>query len=169
MQKFVVSALQNLNDELAVYDWLKQRLSDPLGAAQIAAEIASAAGPTYLAETYIVRQLAALYSVRHGSREVAGLYQLYWHETPRFGPLVKAAMEAEVGAFIGPVEHRGLLGRADAGRQPFAEVQKRIEHTLRRDRESELFGQWLQALRTDAADEVIFFNDNIKALGQDAP
>ncbi len=170
-----VSALQNLNDELAVYAYLKQRLSDPLGAAQIAAEIANAAGPADLAETYIVRQLAALYSVRHGSREAVGRYPLYWHETPRFGPLVKAAMEAEVGALIGPVEHHGLYSiakvvrRAESGRQPFAQVQKRIEHTLRRSRESELFEQWLQALRTAAADEVIFFDDNIKALGQDAP
>ena len=113
--------------------------------------------------------------MRHGSREAAGLYQLYWHETPSFGPLVKAAMEAEIGALIGPVEHHGLYsiakiaGRATAGRQPFAEVQKRIEHTLRRNRENELFGQWLQALRADAADEVVFFDDNIEALGQDAP
>ena len=169
------SALQNLNDELAVYSWLKQRLSDPLGAAQVAEEIANAAEPTDLAETYIARQLAAVHSVRHGSREAAGLYQLYWHETPRFGPMVKAAMEAEVGALIGPVEHHGLysiakiVGRAAAGRQPFAEVQKRIEHTLRRNRENKLFGQWLQALRADAADEVVFFDDNIEALGQDAP
>lgn len=170
-----VSALQNLNDELAVYSWLKQRLSDPLGTAQVAAEIANAAEPTDLAETYIARQLAAVHSVRHGSREAAGLYQLYWHETPSFGPLVKAAMEAEVGALIGPVEHHGLysiakiVGRAAAGRQPFAEVQKRIGHTLRRNRENELFGQWLQALRADAANEVVFFDDNIEALGQDAP
>ena len=170
-----VSALQNLNDELAVYSWLKQRLSDPLGAAKVAAEIANAAEPADLAETYIARQLASVHSVRHGSREAAGLYQLYWHETPSFGPLVKAAMEAEVGALIGPVEHHGLysiakiVGRSAAGRQPFAEVQKRIEHTLRRNRENELFGQWLQALRADAANEVVFFDDNIEALGQDAP
>ena len=170
-----VSALQNLNDELAVYSWLKQRLSDPLGAAKVAAEIANAAEPTDLAETYIVRQLAAVHSVRHGSREVAGLYQLYWHETPSFGPLVKAAMEAEVGALIGPLEHHDLYsiakvaGRAESGRQPFAEVKKRIGHTLRRNRENELFGQWLQALRADAANEVVFFDDNIEALGQDAP
>ncbi len=169
------SALQNLNDELSVYSWLKQRLSDPLGAAKVAAEIANAAEPTDLAETYIARQLAAVHSVRHGSREAAGLYQLYWHDTPSFGPLIKAAMEAEVGALIGPVEHHGLYSiakiveRAAAGRQPFAEVQKRIEHTLRRNRENELFGQWLQTLRADAADEVVFFDDNIEALGQDAP
>ncbi|MXX38875.1 MAG: hypothetical protein F4Z85_12580 [Gemmatimonadetes bacterium] len=170
-----VSALQTLNDELAVYGWLKQRLSDPLGAAKVAEKIANAAEPTDLAETYIARQFAAFYSVRHGSREAAGLYQLYWHDTSHFGPLVKAAMEAEVGALIGPLEHHGLysiakiVGRAESGRQPFAEVQKRIEHTLRRNRENELFGQWLQALRADAADEVVFFDDNIEALGQDAP
>ena len=169
------SALRSLNDELAVYGWLKQRLSDPLGAAQVAEETANAAEPANLAEIYIARQLAASYSVRHGSREAAGLYQLYWHETPHFGPLVKAAMEAEVGTLIGPVEHHGLYsiakiaGRTAAGRQPFAEVQKRIEHTLRRNRENELFGQWLQTLRTAAADEVVFFDDNIEALGQDAP
>ena len=170
-----VSALQKLNDELAVYSWLKQRLSDPLGAAKVAEEIANAAEPPDLAETYIARQLAAVHSVRHGSREAAGLYQLYWHETPSFGPLVKAAMEAEIGALIGPLEHHGLYsiakvaGRAAAGRQPFAEVKKRIGHTLRSNRENELFGQWLQALRADAADEVIFFDDNIETLGQDAP
>ena len=170
-----VSALQNLNDELAVYGWLEHRLSDPLGAAQVAEEIANAVEPTDLAETYIARQLAAAHSVRHGSREAEGFYQLYWHETPSFGPLVEGAMEAEVGALIGPVEHHGLysiakiVGRATVGRQPFVEVQKRIEHTLRRNRENELFGQWLQALRADAADEVIFFDDNIEALGQDAP
>ncbi|MXY82864.1 MAG: hypothetical protein F4Y91_12605 [Gemmatimonadetes bacterium] len=170
-----VSALQTLNDELAVYGWLKQRLSDPLGAAKVAEKIANAAEPTDLAETYIARQFAAFYSVRHGSREAAGLYQLYWHDTSHFGPLVKAAMEAEVGALIGPLEHHGLysiakiVGRAESGRQPFAEVQKRIEHTLRRNRENELCGQWLQALRADAADEVGFFDDNIEALGQDAP
>ena len=170
-----VSALQNLNDELAVYGWLKQRLSDPLGAAKVVEEIANAAEPADLAETYIARQLAAAHSVRHGSREAAGLYQLYWHETPSFGPLVKAAMEAEVGTLIGPLEHHGLYAiaknvrRIATGRQPFAEVQKRIEHTLRRNRENELFGQWLQALRADAADEVVFFDDNIEALGQDAP
>ena len=170
-----VSALQNLGDELAVYGWLKRRLSDPLGAAQVTAEIAEAAEPPDLAETYIARQLAAVHSVRHGSREAEGRYQLYWHETPRFGPLVKAAMEAEADALIGPVEHHGLysiakiVGHAESGRQPFAEVQKRIEHTLQRDRENEFFGQWLQALRAAAVDEVVFFDDNIRALGQDAP
>ena len=170
-----VSALQHLNDELAVYGWLKQRLSDPLGAAQIVAEVAQATSPAELAETYIARQLAALYSVRHGSREAEGRYALYWHETPRFGPLVTAAMEAEVGALIGPVEHHGLysiakiVGRTAAGRQPFAAVKKRVEHALRGRRESTLFEQWLHALRTAAADEVVFFNDNINALGQDAP
>ena len=169
-----ISTLHSLSEELAVYSWLKQRLSDPLGAAQVAEEIANATEPADLAETYIARQLAAVHSVRHGSREVAGLYQLYWHETPSFGPLVKVAMEAEVGALIGPVEHHGLYsiakiaGGAAAGRQPFAEVQKRIEHTLRRNRENELFGQWLQSLRA-TADEVVFFDDNIEALGQDAP
>ena len=113
-----VSTLQNLDDELAVYGWLKQRLSDPLGAAQVAEEIANAAEPADLAETYIARQLAAAHSVRHGSREVAGLYQLYWHETPSFGPLVKAAMEAEVGALIGPVEHHGLYSIAKVAGAP---------------------------------------------------
>ena len=170
-----VSALQQLNDELAVYGWLKQRLSDPLGAAQIAAEVAQATGPAELAETYIARQLAASYSVRHGSREAEGRYALYWHETPRFGPLVPAAMEAEVGALIGPVEHHGLysiakiVGRTAAGRQPFAAVKKRVEHALRGRRERALFEQWLHTLRAAAADEVVFFDDNINALGQDAP
>lgn len=170
-----VSALHNLSDELAVYGWLKQRLNDPLGAAQLAEEIANATVPTELAETYIARQLASVHSVRHGSREGAGLYQLYWHETPRFGPLVKAAMQAQVGALIGPVEHHGLYSIAKivrttpSGQQPFAAVQQRIKHTLQRDRENELFGQWLQALRADAADEVVFFDDNIAALGRDAP
>ena len=170
-----VNALRSLGDEPAVYGWLKQRLSDPLGAAKVAVEITDATEPTDLAETYIARQLAAVHSVRHGSREAAGLYQLYWHETPSFGPLVKAAMEAEVGALIGPLEHHGLYsiakiaGRTAAGRQPFVEVKERIKHTLQRNRENELFGQWLQALRANAADEVIFFDDNIEALGQDAP
>ena len=170
-----VSALQHLNDELAVYGWLKQRLSDPLGAAQIAAEVAQATGPAELAEIYIVRQLAASYSVRHGSREAEGRYALYWHETPRFGPLVTAAMEAEVGALVGPVEHHGLysiakiVGRTAAGRQPFAAVKKRVEHALRGRRERALFEQWLHALRAAAAAEVVFFDDNINALGQDAP
>lgn len=170
-----VSALQDLNDELAVYGWFKQRLSDPLGAAQIAAEVAQATSPAELAETYIVRQLAASYSVRHGSREAEGRYALYWHETPSFGPLVTAAMEAEVGALIGPIEHHGLysiakiVGRTAAGRQPFAAVKKRVEHALRGRRESALFEQWLHTLRAAAADEVVFFDDNINALGQDAP
>ena len=170
-----VSALQDLNDELAVYGWLKQRLSDPLGAAQIAAEVAQATGPAELAETYIARQLAASYSVRHGSREAEGRYALYWHETPRFGPLVTAAMEAEVGALVGPVEHHGLysiakiVGRTAAGRQPFAAVKKRVEHALRGRRENALFEQWLHTLRAAAAAEVVFFDDNINALGQDAP
>ena len=170
-----VSVLQDLNDELAVYGWLKQRLSDPLGAAQIAAEVAQATGPAELAETYIARQLAASYSVRHGSREAEGRYALYWHETPRFGPLVTAAMEAEVGALVGPVEHHGLysiakiVGRTAAGRQPFAAVKKRVEYALRRRRENALFEQWLHTLRATATDQVVFFDDNINALGQDAP
>jgi len=170
-----VSALHSLNDELAVYGWLKQRLSSPLDAAQVATEIANATDLADLTATYIVRQLAALHSVRHGSREAEGRYALYWHETPRFGPLVQAAMAAEVGALVGPLEHHGLYSiakivrRSAAGRQPFADVQQRIAHTLRRERESELFGQWLQALRTDAAGDVVFFDDHIEALGQAAP
>lgn len=169
------SALQTLDDALAVHGWLKSRLRDPLGAAQIAAELAKATSPAELAETYIARQLAATHSVRHGGREAEGRYALYWHETPRFGPLVKAAMEAEVGALIGPVEHHGLysiakvVGRTESGRQPFAAVKKRIAHTLRRSRESTLFAQWLQVLRAAVADEVVFFDDNINALGQAAP
>ena len=168
-----VEALRTLGDDLAVFTWLGQRLANPIEVAKFFEEVARAPSPEDLAEAYILRQLAITQSVRHGALEAEGVYHLYWYETPRFGPLVKEAMEAETGALIGPLEHNALysiakvMGRQESGIRPFEEVKRGIKITLRQNRENEEFDRWLKELRASSDDEVIFFDENIEKLGRE--
>ena len=167
-----LKALQNIGGDLALYEWFGQRLANPLKAAKFVEDVAKSSSAHDLATAYIMRHLATSRSVRHGSRETEGSYQLHWHDAPRFGPLVKEAMEAQVGALIGPLEHNALysiakvVGRTKSGRRPFETVKKSIRYTLLRNGENESFELWLEKLRTTSRDEIVFFDENIEKLGQ---
>ena len=84
-----------------------------------------------------------------------------------------AALEAEVGALIGPIEHGGrysiekIVAREKPRIRPLDEVVTGISSALRRRKESELFEDWLAELRSIYRDEVRFFAENIEALGSE--
>jgi hypothetical protein len=103
---------------------------------------------------------------------VEGYYRLYWYDQTRFGPLVKEAMEAEVGSLIGPVENDSFYSIAAVVDQrrsqvlSFPEVEKRIKASLWEEREHQAFARWLEELRAARAEEVELFDGNIQALGE---
>ena len=168
-----VQVLRALDDELEVLQWLGQRLDKPGGLETILEEIATAASAKELAEEYIMRQLAATRSLRPGASEKEGHYHLYWYETARFGALVAAALEGEIGSLIGPMQvgpsHSiaKILSRREAKARSYEEREKQIRANIRKERERELFGRWLKDLRTSYADEVRYFDENIEKLGRE--
>lgn len=167
-----LQALRQLGDEPPVFAWLRQRLEDEEKMVQFLEEVAAAASPEDLAEQYIVQQLVLGHSLRSGSVEAEGHYHLHWYDEAQFGPLVEAAMEAEMGALIGPVQNEDfysigkVVQRQESTPRPFAEVKERIIRRLRRDKENVLFGHFLQELRATHRDEVVLFDENIETLGR---
>jgi parvulin-like peptidyl-prolyl isomerase len=167
-----LQALRALGDGPEVYAWLRERLADPGASAQLIAEIARARSPEDLVEQFIMRHLAATRSLRPESSQAEGCYRLFWYDQGRFGPLVKEAMEAEPGALIGPLENDAhysvakVIDQRPAEVLPFAQVEKRIKAALREEKERQLFAGWLAALRRDHRDEVVFFDEQIEALGR---
>ena len=168
-----VQALREMDDDLEVSQWLRQRLDERGGVEAILEEIATAASPKELAEEYIMRQLAASRSLRPGASETEGHYHLYWYETARFGDLVTAAFEGEIGSLIGPIQVgpsysiAKIISRRESKARPYEERERPIRANIRKERERELFGRWLKDLRTSYEDEVRYFDDNIEKLGRE--
>ena len=168
-----MQALREMGDDLEVLEWLRQRLHERDGVQTILEEIARAASPKELAEEYIMRQLVPSRSLRPGSSETEGHYHLYWYETARFGALVAAAMEGEIGSLIGPLQIgpsysiAKILSRQESKARLYEERERQIRANIRKERESELFGRWLRDLRASYEDEVRYFDENIEKLGRE--
>jgi len=168
-----LQGLQSLGEEPEVAGWLRQKVAGPRGRQQVLEDLSRDITPQELAEEYILRHLAATRSLREGSRAAEGHFHLYWYEEARFGPLVKEAMEARVGALVGPVEVDSLysiakvIGRQGSQIRPFAEVGRQLRLRLQEERESQAFGRWLEGLRAAHEEEVEFFGEHIEALGRE--
>ena len=168
-----VRALRKMDDDLEVLEWLRQRLDERGGVETVLEEIATASSPKELAEEYIMRQLAATRSLRPGASETEGHYHLYWYETARFGDLVTAAFEREIGSLIGPIQVgpsysiAKILGRRESEARSYEERERQIRANIRKESERELFGRWLKDLRSSYEDEVRYFDDNIEKLGRE--
>ena len=167
-----VQALREMDDDL-VLEWLRQRLDERGGVETVLEEIATASSPKELAEEYIMRQLASTRSLRPGASETEGHYHLYWYETARFGDLVTAAFEGEIGSLIGPIQVgpaysiAKILSRRESEARSYEERERQIRANIRKERERELFGNWLKDLRTSYEDEVRYFDENIEKLGRE--
>ncbi|MDE2736058.1 MAG: peptidyl-prolyl cis-trans isomerase [Gemmatimonadota bacterium] len=168
-----VRALRKMDDDLEVLEWLRQRLDERGGVETVLEEIATASSPKELAEEYIMRQLASTRSLRPGASETEGHYHLYWYETARFGDLVTAAFEREIGSLIGPIQVgpsysiAKILGRRESEARSYEERERQIRANIRKESERELFGRWLKDLRSSYEDEVRYFDDNIEKLGRE--
>lgn len=167
-----VKAIRALGEDPMVYKWLGQRLDSELETAKFFAELEGSSDLEDLTQTYIMRQLAAAHTVRHGGREAEGTLHLHHYDVPRYGNLAKEAMEAETGALLGPIEHNSLysiakvLKRKETGRRPFEQVKKNIKFTLLRERENEAFVRWLVELRAASKNKVVHVEEAIEKLGQ---
>ena len=168
-----VQALREMDGDLAVLQWLGQRLDERGRAETILEEIAAASSPKELAEEYIMRQLASTRSLRPGASETEGHYHLYWYETARFGDLVTAAFEGEIGSLIGPIQVgpsysvAKILSRRESKARSYEERERQIRANIRKERERALFGRWLKDLRASYEDEVRYFDENIEKLGRE--
>lgn len=168
-----MQALREMGGELEVLEWLHRRLDERDGVQTVLEEIARAASPRELAEEYIMRQLVASRSLRPGSNETEGHYHLYWYETARFGALVAAAMEGEIGSLIGPLQIgpsysiAKILSRKESKSRSYEKREKQMRAHIRKERESELLGRWLRDLRSSYEDEVRYFGENIEKLGRE--
>jgi len=168
-----IQRLREMGEDLEVLEWLRLRMGDAEGVEAVLEELANTLSPKELAEEYIMRQLAATRSLRPGSSETEGHHHLYWYETARFGALVTAAMEGEIGSLIGPVQVgpsysiAKILDRKESKARSFAERERKIRANIRQERENELFGNWLAELRASNKDEVRYFDENIEKLGRE--
>ena len=171
--KAQLQRLREVDGDLDVLEWLRLRIGGAEGVAAVLEELANAASPEELAEEYIMRQLAAIRSLRPGSSETEGHHHLYWYETARFGGLVTAAMEGEIGALIGPVQVgpsysiAKILERKESKARSFEERERKIRADMRQERENELFGDWLDELRASNKEDMRYFDENIDELGRE--
>ena len=161
-----MQALGRLEGESGVYEWLGERLGRDADRVALLEEIAGSSSAKDLVQTYIVQYMALTRSTRPGD----GRLQLHRIDATRLGPLVDAAMEAEVGDFIGPAEYEGLYSVAkvvahdEPQIRPFAEVERGIRSKLHSRKVDEAFDRWLVELRAAYEGEVEFITENIAAL-----
>ena len=139
-----VQAVREMDDDLEALEWFRQRLDERGGVEALLEEIATASSPKELAEEYIMRQLAATRSLRPGASETEGHYHLYWYETARFGDLVTAAFEGEIGSLIGPIQAgpsysiAKILSRRESKARPYEERERQIRANIRKEREQRI-------------------------------
>ena len=169
-----VRALRKMDDDLEVLEWLRQRLDERGGVETVHR------GNSYGIESKRVGRRVHhaatgcnTRSLRPGASETEGHYHLYWYETARFGDLVTAAFEREIGSLIGPIQVgpsysiAKILGRRESEARSYEERERQIRANIRKERERELFGNWLKDLRTSYEDEVRYFDENIEKLGRE--
>jgi len=160
-------ALSQLSAGPKVYGWLQERLKRDEDRGAVLEEISGATSARDLVQTYIVQYLALTRSLRPDD----GRLQLHRFDSPNYGPLSDAAMEAEVGDLIGPFEHEGLysVAKVVAHDEPqirsLADVARGIAGKLRSRKEDEIFDKWLVQLRDHYKGEVEYFPENIAVLG----
>lgn len=171
-----LQALQSLQvqaGEPGALEWLRLKVAQPRGKGQMLDDLSRAAGAQELAEEYLFRHLAIDHSQRVESRPAEGAYRLYWYEEARFGALVEQAMQAPIGAVLGPVPVDSLysiavvVGRQGARIRPFAEVARQLRARLRDERQNQVFARWLDELRLARRGEVEYLDENIEALGRE--
>ena len=87
--------------------------------------------------------------------------------------MVAAAFEGEIGSLIGPIQAgpaysiAKILSRRESKARPYEERERQIRANIRKERERELFGNWLKDLRTSYENEVRYFDENIEKLGRE--
>jgi parvulin-like peptidyl-prolyl isomerase len=156
-------------------EWLRLKAAQALGKGQLLDDLSRAASPQDLAEEYLFRYLAIEYSQRDESRPVEGCYHLYWYEEARFGALVEQAMQAPIGAVLGPVPVDSLfsiakvVGRQGSRLRPFEEVARQLLARLREEHQDQVFARWLEELRLARRGEVEYLDENIEALARELP
>ena len=150
--------------------WVRSKVAQPSGKGQLLEDLARASSPQELAEEYLFRYLAIEHSQRLESRPVEGYYRLFWYDEARFGKLVEQAMQAKIGALLGPVQVDSLyslakvVGRQGAEVRPFAEVARPLRSRLQEERQEQAFTRWADALRQAHRGEVEYLDDNIDAF-----
>ena len=101
-------------------------------------------------------------------RDEQGRFHVHRYEAPRFGGLVEAVVEAEVGALTGPVEvEEGwsvfrILSR-ERRRESWEEARARATSQFRRQEHRQAFNEYLRELRERYAPQVEIRSDALGA------
>jgi len=115
--------------------------------------------------------LAIQFSIREDARQARG--RLHVHAIDRdLAPLYDRAQSAVPEELVGPLEIGGnysifkLIGKEGARTKPFEQVAPAIRLGIRKRRETELFEAFMENLHSHYREQVVWFDDNIKAVAK---
>ncbi len=115
-----------------------------------------------------IDSLARVHSIREVTKKRGGSMWLVTRDNPLLGALAPLALDAEVGALLGPLEVPGgysvlrIAEKSQTPTRPYEVVKRNIEVILRLRIEHQRMDSLLVQLRVDFADEIVVHED---ALG----
>ena len=115
-----------------------------------------------------IDSLARVHSIREVTKKRGGAMWLVTRDNPLLGPLAPLALDAEVGALLGPLKVPGgysvlrIAEKSQTPARPYEAVERNIEVILRLRTEHQKMDSLLVQLRVDFADEIAVHED---ALG----
>lgn len=119
-------------------------------------------------------KLAAQHSIRQG--HTTDSFHIHSFERVAFGELLTAALEAEVGVLIGPIEitatnHRQggfslfeVLHKTAAAPKPYEEVEKQVRYWWTKEEENRLYSELIGRLREKHAAYISIYRDHLAAM-----
>jgi len=113
--------------------------------------------------------LAKRHSIRSPEvRDHEGIFHVHRYESPQFGGLVEATVEAEIGELTGPVKVQEgysifkVLSR-ERRRETFSEAEMRVRSQLTRQSRRDAFNEYMEELRSRYELEVAIHEDRLEA------
>ena len=120
-----------------------------------------------------IDSLARVHSIREVTKKRGGSMWLVTRDNPLLGPLAPLALDAEVGALLGPLEVPGgysvlrIAEKSQTPARPYEAVERNIAVILRLRAEHQKMDSLLVQLREDFAAEVVVHEDALGSVLSD--
>ena len=117
-----------------------------------------------------IDSLARVHSIREVTKKRGGSMWLVTRDNPLLGPLAPLALDAEVGALLGPLEVPGgysvlhIAEKSQTPARPYEAVERNIAVILRLRAEHQKMNSLLVQLREDFADAVVVHEDALGSI-----
>lgn len=117
-----------------------------------------------------IDSLARVHSIREVTKKRGGAMWLVTRDNPLLGPLAPLALDAEVGALLGPIEVPGgysvlrIAEKSQTPARPYEAVKRNIEVILRLRTEHQRMDSLLVQLRSDFAAAIVVHEDALQSV-----